>query len=377
MCITLYIFAQVRTLISCVRALKPATIEKPSLSSPSPLHPPTASVEESLYHSAYMDPEMESASPKRPHLLAASMYHSAFGTLSDDDQEKTGISPSRMSSINSLRLAAASVRSRKKSSMLESDEAGEEEDESDVCTDWEEYVQRAAMKKLSAQLSINEALLTISSLGRTVTEISVPGLKVEFLKRPYDSATRLLVQDLCIVDRIQTFGPEYELVVCSSGRSLLGFSPLDASISPSPSNVATSPFEKAGEKSSTAELTQDKQNAGSKSKTLLDSISPDLFDQSKEEMSGALCVMKYTHLGPLSPEHPAVKDLEREDICVDSLGMEPNIHRINLQCTAIDAIGELFACMYMWLCVLIGISLHLHYNCEELVKSYAYKWRND
>lgn len=318
-----------------------------------------------MYQSVYSDPDIETSPPSsNSQLLAASMYHSAFGTLPDDEQETTELSTSHLSSFNRLRLLSASVDSEEKSES--SGSRDEREMENDLIADWEKLHQRAEMKVLSAQLSINEAVLTISSFGRTITEISVPGAKAEFLKRPYDSATRLLVQDLCIVDRIQTFGPEYELVVCSSGRSLLGFSPLDASPSSSSSKSAPSEsfetrnhscpnFSSLKSVDSTAKSTSGQASTSdvefndASSRRTLESISPDVFNlYSKEEMLGALCALTYTQVSPLSPEHPAMKDLERHEVCVEKLESEPNIHRINLQCTAIDAIGELLV-LVLWL----------------------------
>ena len=295
---------------------------------------------------------MESLLSTDSRMLASSMYHSAFGTLLDDEREMTGSPLSQTSSFDRLRrLSSRSLDTERQSEQSPLDNL------SHVRTDWEEHQQRAETKKLSAQLSINEALLTISSLGRKITEISVPGVKVEFLKRPYDSATRLLVQDLCIVDRIQTFGPEYELVVCSSGRSLLGFSPLDASLSPSSSSAPIESLERRNqscpnfaslrlansdkppsERASAFRVEfSDTENSSGKT---LESISPDLFNMhTKEEMSGALCALTYIQVSPLSPQHPAMKELEEQDVCLEKLEDEPNIHRINLQCTAIDAIG--------------------------------------
>lgn len=351
---------QVHTLISCVRALKPVNNEVVTTSSP----PFSSSMEESsMYHSAYADPEIGTVSPPKlgtPNLLAASMYHSAFGTLPGDEggdyneRETIGSSP-QTSPLNHRRFSTE-FKKRERSGLNEVD---------DVRMDWEQHTRRAETKKLSAQLSINEALLTISSWGQTITEISVPGVKVEFLKRPYDSVTRLLVQDLCIVDRIQTFGPEYELVVCSSGRSLLGLSPLDASLSPSslsapstasfekniqscpnfaslkPENIAKSTIEQANSDSDNFDTGVEMTSSGER-KTLVDAVSLDLLGLSKgEEMpGGALFALTYTHVSPLSAEHPAMRDLGTEEVCVERLEGEPNIHRINLQCTAIDAIGK-------------------------------------
>ena len=67
--------------------------------------------------------------------------------------------------------------------------------------------------------------------GRTVTELNIPGVKFEVLKRTYDTAVQLFVQDLCLVDRLQTFRafhsglsiPGFPFWAFHSGLSILGF----------------------------------------------------------------------------------------------------------------------------------------------------------
>ena len=47
------------------------------------------------------------------------------------------------------------------------------------------------------------------------------GVKVGVKKRPYDMAARLMIDEICVVDRMHHYGPEYELLVCSSGGHLV------------------------------------------------------------------------------------------------------------------------------------------------------------
>lgn len=154
--------------------------------------------------------------------------------------------------------------------------------------------------------------------GRAIAELSVPGISCEFLKRPHDLALRLKVQDLCLADRIQTFGPEFELVVCSSGRSLLGLSP--------------SSSDSAGGASS-SKLKQTPSMA---------SMTTELFETTQvASNSGSLLALSYTFIKPQSPQHPVM--LEAEGIGEEQEeGLEDGeavIHRVNVQCTAVDAIG--------------------------------------
>lgn len=159
------------------------------------------------------------------------------------------------------------------------------------------------------------------SAGRDIAELSVPGINLEFLKRPHDLALRMLVQDLCLVDRIQTFGPEYELVVCSSGRALLGLSP------PGPTPTTT-PIPTSAS---------------------IASISDDLFEEMQTGTScGSLLALSYTLIQPCSPLHPVMMEAE-EGEGPEGEG-EAVIHRINVQCTAVDAIG-MCVCVRVCMCL--------------------------
>ena len=166
----------------------------------------------------------------------------------------------------------------------------------------------------------------------------MPGVSFEFLKRPYDTAVRLLLSDLCLVDRIQKFGPEYELVVCSSGRALLGLSPFSSSTTKSSSFNQT--MAASEDKSSQLLHPNSSQDVFGSSPSFksLESISTGVFSESHEDLSGMLLALTYTYVSPCSPEHPAMKDLDQEERSVD-LDKEADIHKINLTCTAVDALG--------------------------------------
>ena len=167
-------------------------------------------------------------------------------------------------------------------------------------------------------------------LGRVITELNVPEVKLEFLKRPYDITLRLLVQDLFVVDRIQAFGPEYELMVCSSGRALLGPSPV-------PSRKGTNT------PSSDGPSRFGRRNLGVEEATVLELLTG-------VESQGALLTLGYEMLKPLSPHHPAIMEAEEDRMDEEEGGKqtdecdhpEPVIHRVNIQCTALDAIGNFF-----------------------------------
>ena len=170
------------------------------------------------------------------------------------------------------------------------------------------------------------------------------------LKRTYDTAVKLVVQDLYLIDRIQSFGPEYELIVCSSGKSMFAPSPIPdlAEFTAKPPSSASSPKQQTlsspGASTPTA-ATAGRSPVGkgsaetSMESTLNASDSADIFTASLGEDANTLLALTYSRMGPYSPLHPAMKDLDRDEGVI--LEDEANIQRINLQCTAIDAIGRL------------------------------------
>ena len=166
--------------------------------------------------------------------------------------------------------------------------------------------------------------------GRTVTELNVPGVKFEVLKRPYDTAVQLFVQDLCLVDRLQTFGPEYELVVCSSGRTI--FTSPSPTTKESPEKPTPSPT--CPDQSVTTPSSEPSHRVSS-----LEAVSTDIFDLSASvDSSSALLALTYTSISPLSPHHPATRDLGQEEMGVSE--GEPHIQKIRVQCTAVDALSQ-------------------------------------
>lgn len=219
--------------------------------------------------------------------------------------------------------------------------------------------------RLFSSRKLGESGLTILRLslalyfalpGRLITELRVPGIKFGFVKRPYDMGLQVLVQDLFLVDRIQSFGPGYELVICSSGHTLLDASP--SCFSPTTSESRSSVNKTANTqspgrvspqhpiagvndprvplKSATQETDQVEYDYSVFSN---DGLSTELFSNSLDQSGHALLAFSYSLLTPDSPQHPATRDQDEDEIT--SVGDEPNIHRVNVECTAVDAIGML------------------------------------
>ena len=57
--------------------------------------------------------------------------------------------------------------------------------------------------------------LSASYVDRLISELRFAGLRVSFVQRPYDVRVRAVLQDLVMVDALQTFGRDYELLIRS------------------------------------------------------------------------------------------------------------------------------------------------------------------
>lgn len=72
-----------------------------------------------------------------------------------------------------------------------------------------------ASKIYILQFSIDQMSLEVQSRGRCIAELQVSGVKAAFSKRPEDINITLSVHGLLLVDAIQSFGPDFELLIAS------------------------------------------------------------------------------------------------------------------------------------------------------------------
>lgn len=68
---------------------------------------------------------------------------------------------------------------------------------------------------LLAQCSIEQMCLEVQSRGRCIAELQVTGVQATYSKRPLDSSVTMSVHGLLLVDALQTYGPDFELLVAS------------------------------------------------------------------------------------------------------------------------------------------------------------------
>ncbi|KAH8038920.1 hypothetical protein HPB51_004032 [Rhipicephalus microplus] len=68
---------------------------------------------------------------------------------------------------------------------------------------------------LVAQCSIEQMCLEVQSRGRCIAELQVSGIHATFSKTPQDLSVTMSVHGLLLVDALQTYGPDFELLVAS------------------------------------------------------------------------------------------------------------------------------------------------------------------
>ncbi|XP_039294739.1 vacuolar protein sorting-associated protein 13D isoform X2 [Nilaparvata lugens] len=92
---------------------------------------------------------------------------------------------------------------------------GEATDNNRSEASYSEHTHNGSARLLMLQFSIDQMALEVQSRGRSVAELQVSGVKTTFTKRPYDTSLTLSVHSLLLVDALQTFGPDFELLVAS------------------------------------------------------------------------------------------------------------------------------------------------------------------
>lgn len=65
------------------------------------------------------------------------------------------------------------------------------------------------------QFSIDQMALEVQSRGRSVAELQVAGVRAALTKRDIDATISLSVHGLLLVDALQTFGSDFELLIAS------------------------------------------------------------------------------------------------------------------------------------------------------------------
>lgn len=72
-----------------------------------------------------------------------------------------------------------------------------------------------ASKLILLQFSIDQMSLEVQSCGRSIAELQVTGVKAGYTQRASDTNITLSVHGLLLVDAMQSYGPDFELLVAS------------------------------------------------------------------------------------------------------------------------------------------------------------------
>lgn len=81
--------------------------------------------------------------------------------------------------------------------------------------DEQQILQRDGSKLVILQFSVDQMSFEVQSRGRSIAELQVTGVKAGFSKRPEDTSLTLSVHGLLLVDAMQSFGQDFELLIAS------------------------------------------------------------------------------------------------------------------------------------------------------------------
>lgn len=79
----------------------------------------------------------------------------------------------------------------------------------------QQILQRDGSKLVILQFSFDQMSLEVQSRGRSIAELQVTGVRAGFSKRPEDTSLTLSVHGLLLVDAMQSFGHDFELLIAS------------------------------------------------------------------------------------------------------------------------------------------------------------------
>ena len=73
----------------------------------------------------------------------------------------------------------------------------------------------ASTKLLLLYFCVSDMSVQLQSQGKSIAELQVTGVKASFTRRPYDTNIAMSVHSLLLVDAMQTFGPNFDLLIAS------------------------------------------------------------------------------------------------------------------------------------------------------------------
>ncbi|CAK1552703.1 unnamed protein product [Leptosia nina] len=117
----------------------------------------------------------------------------------------------------------------------------DEEEETSISSETEhsEFSTHNNATLLLLQFAIDQLSLEVQSRGRSIAEVQVCGVRAAVSARPCDTSVSLSVHSLLLVDALQTYGPDFELLVASHKH--VGMDTTSGSIRGSEPTSPTSP----------------------------------------------------------------------------------------------------------------------------------------
>lgn len=109
--------------------------------------------------------------------------------------------------LNSIYNTANESPSKADSPILESNDIEE--------TDVSDTFSHDTSKLILLQFSIDQMSLEVQSCGRSIVELQVSGVKAGLTQRANDTNVTLSVHGLLLVDAMQSYGPDFELLIAS------------------------------------------------------------------------------------------------------------------------------------------------------------------
>lgn len=116
-------------------------------------------------------------------------------------------------------LSASTLNSPHRSPVIDTVEEISEKVEqnvsiNDVEVDEQDF-QRDRSNLIILQFAVDQMSLEVQSRGRSIAELQVTGVKAGFSRRPEDTSLTLSVHGLLLVDAMQSFGQDFELLIAS------------------------------------------------------------------------------------------------------------------------------------------------------------------
>ena len=100
---------------------------------------------------------------------------------------------------------------------LQAGAGASEQDDFTIFSEWrpKQLDINESSKLMVVQFCVTDMSVELQSQGKSIAELQVTGVRASLTRRPYDTNIALSVHSLLLVDAMQTFGPNFELLIAS------------------------------------------------------------------------------------------------------------------------------------------------------------------